>query len=262
MANKADYAKAAKFKRLKLTARDVMKPMITLLSLNIIVLTVWTVIDPLEPITVTESQDRFGRPIDIHEVCSSRHYPIFTAMLGAINLGSVFISLIQAYQARNISTELSESTYIFRVLYTFFYGAFLAIPVLIIARNDAKAYYFVWVGLIFVICSSVLFLIFLPKIWATKKKEPVESTVKPQWQMMANEAATEQKGEQKEATGKDTENSEGIQIYSTMENTALEKENLRLEKENHELKHLCRTLSRDQGADGLACSSAKEEGTV
>jgi len=250
---------AAKYKRLKLTARDVMKPMIALLSLNIIVLTVWTVIDPLEPEIIMSTQDRFGRPIDTHTVCSSRHYLIFMGILCAINLGSVLFSLIQAYQARNISTELSESAFIFRVLYIFLYGAFLAIPVLIIAREDAKAYYFVWVGLIFVICSSVLFLIFFPKILATRRKVPTATNLPARWQKMANEAATGQERGQAEVKDNDGKYCEGIQIHCSMEKAALEEENLRLEKENHELKHLCMELSRDQGADGLVCNSAKEE---
>ena len=38
---------AKQFKRVKITATDVMKPMLALLFLNIVILTTWTVIDPL-----------------------------------------------------------------------------------------------------------------------------------------------------------------------------------------------------------------------
>ena len=38
---------AAKMKRIKITAVDVIKPMISLLLINILILTIWTVIDPL-----------------------------------------------------------------------------------------------------------------------------------------------------------------------------------------------------------------------
>lgn len=55
---------AAKFKRIKVTARDVIKPMAALLSLNIIVLTVWTVVDPLHSEIEVLNTDAFGRPTE------------------------------------------------------------------------------------------------------------------------------------------------------------------------------------------------------
>ena len=104
----------AKFKRIKLTARDVMKPMIALLFLNIIALTVWTIIDPLQLQSeqIGLAQDKFVRDVEAYSVCSSDHASIFIAILRVINLGSCLFSSVQAYQARNIPTDLSESRYL------------------------------------------------------------------------------------------------------------------------------------------------------
>jgi gamma-aminobutyric acid type B receptor len=104
---------AAKFKRIKLTASDVMKPMIALLLANIIVLTVWTIVDPLEVKTETVAIDEFDRPIESKSFCRSEHQTIYLSILVVINLGSLAFSLIQAFQARKISTEFNESSYIF-----------------------------------------------------------------------------------------------------------------------------------------------------
>jgi hypothetical protein len=104
---------AAKFKRIKLTATDVMKPMIALLFANIIVLTVWTIIDPRQVETDVVNVDQFDRTIETESFCRSEHQTIFLSILIVINLGSLAASLIQAYQARNISTEFNESNYIF-----------------------------------------------------------------------------------------------------------------------------------------------------
>ena len=38
---------SARFKRVTITVTDVMKPMVALMLLNIVILTAWTVIDPL-----------------------------------------------------------------------------------------------------------------------------------------------------------------------------------------------------------------------
>jgi hypothetical protein len=104
---------AAKFKRIKLTAKDVMKPMIALLFVNIIVLVVWTVIDPLHVETTNIGFDEFDRTIESRSTCRSEHEKIFYSILGLVNMGSLAFSVIQAYQARKISTEFNESNYIF-----------------------------------------------------------------------------------------------------------------------------------------------------
>ena len=93
---------AARFKRLTLTVADVMKPMAVLLMLNVIVLTVWTVIDPLQRNTIVVSVDRFDRDLETYGVCGSDHGLIFLAVLGVINLESLIVAIVQAYQARNI----------------------------------------------------------------------------------------------------------------------------------------------------------------
>ena len=135
---------AARFKRSKLTVADVIKPIVALLMLNVIVLTAWTVIDPLQHNTKVVSVDPFGRELETLGVCSSEHGLIFTATLCVINLGSLIVATIQAYQARNISTEqLQESSYIFIAMALILLASFMGVPIIVIARDNTTAYYFV-----------------------------------------------------------------------------------------------------------------------
>merc|ERR1711966_438221 len=232
---------AAKFKRLKLTARDVMKPMIALLILNVIILTLWTVIDPQKKRVIDVGPvDDFGYAASTYSVCFSEHASIFIAALGVVNLGSVAFALVQAYQARNISTEYSESSYIFRAMAIILYGSFLGAPVLVISGPNIEAYYFVWVGLIFILASSIDVLIFLPKIRTMRKQKENGTPERPQWQR-GEDGATRDKTEEKES---------GIIIYSS-KNEVIKKENQRLKKENQELKHLL-TLSKNQQLDRVS----------
>lgn len=55
---------AAKFKRVKISPADVMKPMIALLFVNIVILIVWTVVDPLRRQTIVVTQDPFLRDVE------------------------------------------------------------------------------------------------------------------------------------------------------------------------------------------------------
>jgi hypothetical protein len=104
---------AAKFKRIKLTVTNVMKPIIVLLFVNIIVLMVWTLIDPLQVKIDSIALNDFGHTIETKSFCRSEHQTIFLSILCVINLGSLAFLLIQAYQACKIPTEFNKSIYIF-----------------------------------------------------------------------------------------------------------------------------------------------------
>ena len=61
---------AARFRRIKLTPTDVMKPMAVLLFLNVVVLTCWTILDPLHSEAVVISQDQFLRDLETYSELS------------------------------------------------------------------------------------------------------------------------------------------------------------------------------------------------
>ena len=129
---------AAAFKRVKVTALDVAKPMILLLLINIIILTVWTAIDPQKSETIVLQANSFDQPTATESTCSSEHDSIFLAMLGIINLGALLIAFVEAYLARNISVELSESAYIMKAISIILLVSFIGIPVIIIARENVS----------------------------------------------------------------------------------------------------------------------------
>ena len=93
---------------------------------------------------------------------------------------------------------------------------FLGIPVVYIAQDNVSAYYFVSSGIIFVICMSVLLLIFAPKVYALRK---THSSNGERTSYSASNAPTDSVAE-------------GIQILSTPRAVAEQ------EKEIRELKRL------------------------
>jgi hypothetical protein len=163
---------ARRFQRVKISAMDVIKPMVALLMLNIIILTVWTIEDPLGLETIVVTKDPFDRNTETYGTCSSDHDGIYLGMLLTINLGCLLFAVFQAYQARSISTELQESGYIFTAMAFILVVAFIGIPVLIVARGNVAAIYFISTGIIFIVCTSILTLIFIPKVLALRKPTP------------------------------------------------------------------------------------------
>ena len=103
---------AAKFRRLQLAATDVIKPLVVLLSLNVLCLTVWTLVDPM----YWDRQSRCGSlEFTSYGKCQLGTGPVSKAMgccLLFINFCAVVMANYQAYKARNFSTEFSESKYI------------------------------------------------------------------------------------------------------------------------------------------------------
>lgn len=250
---------AVKMRRLKLTVTDVMKPMVVLLVINVAVLTLWTVIDPLQRNTIVVSQDKFGRNVETFGVCGSDHGYIFLAVLCVINLGSLIFAVVQAYRARIISTELQESTYIFVAMALILLVSFIGVPVLFIARDNTSAYYFVMAGLIFVVCSSILLLIFVPKVHALHWSSSQGATQRNSSRISGLSA--------RDSSGSLTTGSDrfGLQLTSPKQiqsemATENEKLKLLLSSKEEEIAGLRQILSKESSSACLAESVVIEEG--
>jgi len=227
---------AARFKRIKVEAVDVIKPMVVLLAINTIILTVWTIIDPLQRETVSVQKDVFDRDVETYGICKSDHTAIFLAILSLVNLGSLLVALAQSYKARNISTELQESSYIFLAMALILLVSFIGIPVIVIARNDVSSSYFVMAGLVFVVSTSILLLVFIPKVQAVRRKVRTSVTIS------ATSSPANSPGDA------------GIQILSMpVEQAKLYKDISQLEKKNRELMRLLSVKEFKGGSENCEC---------
>eukprot|EP00593_Proboscia_inermis_P005709 CAMPEP_0171321174 /NCGR_PEP_ID=MMETSP0816-20121228/110078_1 /TAXON_ID=420281 /ORGANISM="Proboscia inermis, Strain CCAP1064/1" /LENGTH=346 /DNA_ID=CAMNT_0011818857 /DNA_START=186 /DNA_END=1226 /DNA_ORIENTATION=+ len=158
------YRSAEQCKRVSVSTRDVMIPFAVMLSLNVILLLSFTLISPLEYIRFdTDTLNDYG-------TCSvnSGSNQYVTIFLGAsiilVNVGALVMSNIQAYKARHISDELSESAYIALAMISMLQTYVIGIPLLIVVWKEPGAKYILLCGMIFVISMSLLLLIFIPKI--------------------------------------------------------------------------------------------------
>ena len=110
------------------------------------------------------STDGFGRPTETFSQCHSDNSIPFLTTLAVVDLGTLAYSAYQAYRARSISTEFAESDSIFKAITLILLVCFMGIPILIIASQNADAYFFVFTAIIVTTCCAVLLLIFIPKI--------------------------------------------------------------------------------------------------
>ncbi|KAL7525679.1 hypothetical protein ACHAXR_003025 [Thalassiosira sp. AJA248-18] len=109
------------FARVKVTERDVMKPYAIMMAMNMITLTCWTIIAPLTYNRFDHlGTDDWNRVISSYGICSSatedrtvsNAFVPFLVIIVVLNFGLLILANGQAYQARTIQTEYSESKYI------------------------------------------------------------------------------------------------------------------------------------------------------
>lgn len=167
------------FRRAKVTAADVMKPMAASVAASVLILSVWTVLDPLKWTRDVEDTDIFGRWSESRGYCTSDKALAYVIPVAVLCFSVLLFAMYEAYIARKISTEFAESEFIARAMSIMLVVGFLGIPIAILSDDDANASFFVRAAVIFVVCASVLFFIFVPKIryHGTKDKQSERAVV-------------------------------------------------------------------------------------
>ena len=160
------------FRRRQVRERDVLLPLIIFVVLNIILLMIWTLIDP-------PKWERFsveGQVWRTYGKCSSTNGGIGEkVMVIIIALCTVgFLGLgWQAFKARNISTEFSESTYLGIAVFSWTQLCVVGVPVLFLVEDsNVTARYGLVVGLLLAVCMSMLLFIFLPILYMSSRSGP------------------------------------------------------------------------------------------
>ncbi len=156
------------FKRINVRTQDVLYPFMILLSLNFLLLIVWSATDPLvwtrAPL---DGEDVFGRPSDTAGFCASQsrqNSHIFYSFFFMQNLAALFCANWQNYKARNLHNDFHESASISLSMLFLTEGAILGMPVLFLVGSDPSAFFLVRSVLITVVCLGVMMPIFTPKL--------------------------------------------------------------------------------------------------
>lgn len=169
--------KAKKFQRVKVESKDVLLPFVILLALNLVVLSVWSAVAPLEWIRVeVANYDVFGRSRESYGTCASRDAnfeALIVTVLLLINLSAVGFSLYQSYLARDHPSQYNESYHVATAMASQLEAILLGVPVLILVRDNPTASFLVRSILVAIFCSAILLPMFVPKfrIRNTKKDQ-------------------------------------------------------------------------------------------
>jgi len=168
---------AHRFKRLVVKPLDVLPPFGILLTLNVILLLVWTILDPMY-FSRTEPLAK-GDGVSSMATCHLGHGKVSEAMCSSLAVVSFLVVVnanTQSYKARNIATEFSESKYVTMIMVGVLQLLILGAPLLfLVSDTNPVVLYFVVSVIIFSLCALLLLGIFAPKI-AYMKEEAAKKT--------------------------------------------------------------------------------------
>ena len=182
-----------KFKRVKVTAKDVLMPFVCLMSANLVVLSMWTYFNPLQWTRKVKGEvDPLGLSTpETYGLCTGEDYTLtilFSGLLAAVNITIVLFANVQAYQCRNISMEYSESQWIAIAMVSIIQVWFIGIPLMILVVEDPPAQFVVRTAIVFVTSMSTVLLMFLPKVKYLrdyKQKRAINETKRQERSRMA-----------------------------------------------------------------------------
>ena len=106
--------------RKQVTIKGVLRPVIAMIAANAIVLTLWTILDPLQWTRMIVSEDGYGYVLSSIGQCTSQNELPFILSLGLINAVSMIFALVLSYKVSDerscADTEylLTRSYYSFR----------------------------------------------------------------------------------------------------------------------------------------------------
>ena len=153
-----------RFRRVTVEVKDVLLPFVTLLTLNVILLSIFTALDPLYWDRVEQGRDGEGN-LESYGRCTSdgKVSVVVLGLVVGINAVALIMSCVQAYKGRNVSVAYSESTYVAFSVASILQACIIGVPLIFLSNTNPTASYVVWTLLVFVICMSVLSFIFVPK---------------------------------------------------------------------------------------------------
>ena len=165
---------STQFKRIKVSVQDVLKPMVCLLGINAFLLGLMTGLHPAQWEERVISEDLFGRPVETYGSCARKQQLPFIIALSLVVGGALFFTIVQAYKARHLSTEFSETQNINQALIAIVMVCFVGVPGIALAKDNPNAHVFVTSAVTFVFCAVMLLFIFVPKIISLKNQRKDE----------------------------------------------------------------------------------------
>ncbi|CAB9511499.1 acid type B receptor subunit 2 [Seminavis robusta] len=131
-----------------------------ILLIDVVILTTWTVVDPLQWKRRITSMDKFGDPLSSEGYCHSDHWMVFAGIIAALHLGLMLLATGMCYMSRKIPTKFHEGKYLSIAMISNLQIFVIGLPVLVILGSDPQSSFFVRSAIIWMNDLVVVTVIF------------------------------------------------------------------------------------------------------
>ncbi|KAL3910784.1 MAG: hypothetical protein SGARI_001956, partial [Bacillariaceae sp.] len=182
---------AQSFRRIQVSTKDVLLPLLVTLAMNTLLLSIWTGVDPLKWERVDSGRNSDGQLSSYgHCTASGTASKVLLSLLALTNFFALLFALILAFQTRHLQVAFNESKYIALSMFAIVQAALIGVPLLFLADSNPTTFYVVRCLLVFVVCLSVQLFIFVPKMTNSNKDNTMMSDLR---RSMANSKAQNMK---------------------------------------------------------------------
>jgi hypothetical protein len=170
---------AKRFQKVEIKPKDVLLPFFILMTLNLIVLITWTMVDPLvaKRIYEPDARDEFGRKTDSFAVCTSesnRNEKIFYSIWFLNNFCAVAMANYESYKGKDHPSEFNESKSVAISMGLLLEAMVLALPVLATLSEWPSAFYLVKAVFVSICACALSFPLFVQK-YRTRNMKKVKA---------------------------------------------------------------------------------------
>jgi len=159
------------------SVQDMLQPFFFLLFCNVLVLICWSVFDPLRYARKDGmGTDGWNRVIATYGVCRAEGSTTpYLVVLAVLNMTVLLVANYEAYKARNVMSDYSESKYIGIAVASMLQSALVGGPVMGLMQTQPLAFYLTACFMMFVVSLGILCLMFLPKILFSETSEAINT---------------------------------------------------------------------------------------
>ena len=154
------FQAAADTRRITVTQTETLKWVGFITLVDIIIVAVWTGVDPLAWTRVIVSTDIFGEPLESVGYCTSSQWKIFVSLITCWHLLLLLRACFLCYQTRHISTKFAESRYLAVAMVSHLQIFAISIPILVIVGDDPTASLFIRSAVIWINDLAIMLIIF------------------------------------------------------------------------------------------------------
>lgn len=156
-------------------AKETMAVIFYILAVDIAILIIWTVVDPLTWYREVTSTDQFGSPLESVGYCNCDYWLVWAGLIFGLHFLLMGVACYMCYASRDIDTRFSEGKYLSIAMMSNLQIFVVGVPILVIIGTDPQTGFFVRSVIIWMNDFVVVSLIFGNLMWSVHVDSDAEN---------------------------------------------------------------------------------------